>query len=344
MVTEILRTTAAGLYCEAGGFWVDPERGVERAVITHAHGDHARPGSTHYLTAAPGKHVVRLRVGSRRRIEGIEYGQPIRVGDVQLSFHPAGHILGSAQVRIEHGGEVWVVSGDYKLAVDDAIADPTCTPFEPVRCDVFVTEASFARPEFRWPPAEETIAAIDAWWRDNRAAGRASLLYTYPLGKTQRILTQIDATIGPIYTHAAVERINEAYRRSAVELPTTTAVHKVRRRAGGTDDDERWAGALIVAPPQARGTRWNERFGPASSAIASGWAGAEREPRRNPVDHQFVLSDHADWDATLHAIHLSGARRVWVTHGRTGDLVRHLGEQGIDARALSNRWDENPAS
>ena len=330
---DLLVNTPSGLWCEAGDFWIDPERPVSRAVITHGHADHARRGSEHYLTARPGKHVVRLRIGPRCSLEGIEYGETFRLGDTRVSFHPAGHMLGSAQVRVERGGEVWVVSGDYKLD-----PDPTCRPFETLRSDVFITEASFARPEFRWQPCEEVLASMADWWRENREAGRASIVFAYPAGKSQRVIaalggpTESNAT-GPIYTHDAIERVNEAYRRGGVELPPTRPLSKVR-------GDAAWSGSLIVLPPHARGTRRVGRFGPESTALVTGWAGTGKLSTRLRCDREFPLSDHADWDGILRTIEATGARRVLVTHGSTAALVTELERRGIAATAIPNRWEE----
>ena len=197
----------SGLYCPPGDFYIDPWRPVARAVITHAHGDHARTGSDLYLTAAPGASVLRARLGDVA-LQSLAYGERLLVNDVAISLHPAGHVLGSAQVRLEHRGEVWVVSGDYKLE-----HDATCAPFETVKCDQFITEATFGLPVYRWLPTELVFEEINDWWRRNREEGKASVLFAYSLGKAQRIMSGIDASIGPIYTHGAVERLTQAYRR-----------------------------------------------------------------------------------------------------------------------------------
>src|SRR4051794_25877603 len=214
----LLRVDQNGLWCEAGGFHIDPWGSVPKALITHGHSDHARFGSASYLCAAPSERILRLRLGSYFQLQTIPYGESLTIGDVQVSFHPAGHVLGSAQIRIEHRGEVVVVSGDYKLA-----PDPTCAPFEPVRCNTFVTESAFGLPIYRWDAPRETIASIARWWDDNRAAGRASLLFAYAFGKAQRVLAglaqQFEPLPGPIFCHGAVENLNDAYRISGMTLP-----------------------------------------------------------------------------------------------------------------------------
>jgi putative mRNA 3-end processing factor len=243
-----------------------------------------------------------------------------------VSLHPAGHVLGSSQVRVESGGEVWVVSGDYKLD-----PDPTCDPFEPVRCHTFVTESTFGLPIYRWREPRATLADIEAWWRANQVAGRASMMFCYAFGKAQRILASVDEAIGPIVVHGAVENLNEGYRRCGVKLPAT-------RRVQDTDTKQDYAGALIVAPPSAQSTPWLKRFGDYSDAFASGWMAIRGARRRRAVDHGFVLSDHADWPSLNRAIESTGAERIFVTHGAITPLVRWLTERGYDAHAMRTEF------
>ena len=313
----------AGLYCPAGDFYIDPALPVDRAVITHAHSDHAAPGSRAYLAARPGEALLRARMGSEAIIQSLPYGERLAIGDVIVSLHPAGHILGSAQVRLEAGGEVWVVSGDYKLA-----PDPTCEAFEPLRCHTFVTESTFALPIFRWAEPSEVTAAIEAWWRSNREAGKASLLFGYPLGKMQRVLASLDSSIGPIYCHGAVERYNRLYREQGVALPASTELKD-------------YAGALIAGPPSAHNSPWTRRFGPASTAFVSGLMRIRGTRRRRSLDRGFVLSDHADWPALLRAVDETGAETVWVTHGYRAPLVRWLEEHGRNALAVETKLLED---
>jgi putative mRNA 3-end processing factor len=312
----LLELRDPGLYCAGGDFYIDPVLPVERALITHAHGDHARSGSRAYLTAAAGELLLRARLGEDAAIQTLAYGAPLRLGGVTVSFHPAGHILGSAQVRVEREGEVWVVSGDYKLA-----PDPTCAPFEPVRCHTFVTESTFALPVFRWNDAAQAIAEIHAWWRSNQQASHASILFAYPMGKAQRILSALDAQAGPMIFHGAVERINAIYRGQGIALPLP---------ATGAD----FSRALIVASPIAQGSPWVRQFGIASTAFASGWMRIRGTRRRRSLDRGFVISDHADWPGVLSAIEHSGAETVWVTHGFVAPLVRWLQEHGKQALGL----------
>jgi putative mRNA 3-end processing factor len=324
----MLRITERGLYCPAADLYIDPWLPVDRAVITHAHGDHARVGSRHYLASREGERVLRTRLGDDATIELVSFHEPRAINGVTLTLVPAGHILGSAQVRLEHRGEVWVVSGDYKTE-----PDPTCTPFEPVRCHTFVTESTFGLPIYRWCAQEETFADMGAWWRENAARGRASLVYAYALGKAQRVLAgMLGAGVGPVYTHGAVERLTADYRASGVALHDTTSVASLPK---GTS----YAGSLIVAPPSAAGSPWLRRFGDTSTAFASGWMQVRGARRRRSLDRGFVLSDHVDWPALMDAIDATGAENVWVTHGYRDQVVRYLRERGLAAQSIASQWE-----
>lgn len=324
---DLVTLTDAGLYCPAGDFHIDPWRPVARAVITHAHADHARPGHGAYLTANQGERVLRVRLGPEAVIQPIAYRESLDLNGVRVSLHPAGHVLGSAQVRVEHRGEVWVVSGDYRIE-----ADRTCAAFEPVRCDVFITESTFGLPVYRWRPQAALFAEIDDWWRTNQEAGRASVLFAYAFGKAQRVLAGVDSSVGPIVCHGAVEPLNAAYRESGVPLPHTLRVTEVGK---GFE----WRRALVIAPPSAQSTPWLRRFGEYSDAFASGWMLIRGARRRRAVDRGFALSDHADWPGLLTAIEATGARRIYVTHGQVPVMVRWLAEQGYEARALETRFE-----
>jgi putative mRNA 3-end processing factor len=321
MPPSILTMTDAGLYCPAGDFHIDPWQGVPRALITHAHGDHLRWGSQNYLVSKAGENVTRVRLGNDASIQSIDYGESLLMNRAKVSFHPAGHVLGSAQIRVEVDGKVWVVSGDYKTGP----GDPTCTPFEPVKCHGFVTESTFGLPIYRWKPSTELYSEINDWWRSNVVAGKASVIFAYSLGKAQRVLAGLDPGIGPIYTHGAVERLTQAYRESGVSLPPTE-----------------YAG---VAEPKAKkkqyadGSTWLKKFAPLSEGVASGWMMIRGTRRRKSVDRGFVMSDHADWNGLHWAIRETGAETVWVTHGYTAVMVRHLRELGLQAEVLSTRYE-----
>lgn len=314
-----------GFYCAAGDFYIDPWRVVPRALITHAHADHYTWGCGSYLVAQEGQHVFRTRLGHQAVIEVLPYGQTQTINGVTVSFHPAGHILGSAQIRLEYQGQVWVISGDYKNE-----PDRTCTPFEVVKCHHFITEATFGLPVYHWRPQQTIFDEMNDWWRDNADQGRASIIYCYALGKAQRVIAGVDAAIGPILTHGAVERINMAYRASGIGLPDT---HYAR-----TASKDLFRRALIIAPLSARGSTWSRRFGDHASGYTSGWMRIRGARRRRAVDRGFILSDHADWDGLLATVNATGAERVGVTHGYVAVLSRWLREQGRDAYSIDTRY------
>ena len=316
-----------GLYCPPGDFFIDPWQPVAHALVTHAHGDHLRMGHGRYLTAEAGRHVVTARVGPVD-LQTLSYGEALTHNGVTISFHPAGHVLGSAQIRLEHGGQVWVVSGDYKTG-----PDATCAPFEPVRCDVFVTESTFGLPVFRWAPQQDVFDGINDWWRQNAAAGRASIVYAYSFGKAQRVLSGLDPEAGPIVVHGAVATMDAAYRQSGVALPPTRSVLET-----SAEDLRR---SLVVAPPSAQGSAWTKRFGDHSDAFASGWMLLRGARRRRNVDRGFILSDHADWPGLLEAIAATGAPRVIVTHGYVDPLVRYLRESGLESGSFKTEYGDD---
>lgn len=329
----MLVETPDGLYCPAGGFHVDPWGAVDRAVITHAHGDHARIGSRSYLCATPTRPLLEQRLGPGPEFQTLDYGTPLRIGDVTISLHPAGHILGSAQLRVEGKDGIWVLSGDYKRH-----SDPTCAPFEPIRCDTFITESTFALPIFRWDPARETIAELFTWWEANRGAGMASLLFCYTLGKAQRILAALtEWTDRRVLVHGAMTAMTEIYRRAGIRMLETDVLVE---RARGTST----AGELILAPLSARGTPWMRRIGEFSDAFASGTMRVRGMRRQRNVDRGIVLSDHADWPALLRTIEEVGASRVLATHGYPEALARHLAEHGIDSGTIRTAWEGEAAS
>lgn len=325
-MTNLIAVNDCGLYCAAGDFYIDPWKPVPRAVITHAHSDHARWGHGRYLTSVDGFTVLKSRMEPTATIDMVRYGESIAMHNSKISLHPAGHILGSAQIRVESEGEVWVVSGDYKTT-----ADGTCQPFAPISCHTFISECTFGLPIYRWLEQTEVFDEINRWWRSNRDQKKASIIFAYALGKSQRIIAGVDSSIGPIFCHGAVQNVNHDYRSSGVKLPETLY-------AGLGNSKGDWAGSLIVAPPSAIGTPWVRKFGDASTAYASGWMQVRGTRRRRSVDRGFVLSDHADWPGLLQAIEATGAERVLLTHGRTGPMVRWLQESGRDANALHTEY------
>jgi putative mRNA 3-end processing factor len=330
-MSDLVVVRKEGLYCIPGQFYIDPWRPVPRAVITHAHADHARVGHGHYLAAAPGADILRTRLG-QIHLEPIPYGEEVTHNGVTISLHPAGHVLGSAQVRLAYRGEVWVASGDYKVEPDG-----TCAEFEPVPCHTFITESTFGMPIYRWQPQASIYAEINEWWRANAQQERASVLYCYSFGKAQRILHGIDASIGPIICHGAAEPLNQVYRQAGVALPPTLLATDVT-------DKSVFKHALIIAPPAAGGSPWIKRFGDYSDAFASGWMQVRGARRRRGVDRGFILSDHADWPGLMQAIKASGASRIIVTHGQIPTMVRWLSQNGLDAGAFETEYgtDDEP--
>ena len=329
----MLTETPLGLYCEAGDFFVDPWGSGPRAIITHAHGDHSRYGSASYLCAADTGPLLARRFGPEAVVEAVPYGQRLKIGQVLVSFHPAGHILGSAQVRIEGRDGVWVVSGDYKR-----VPDPTCAAFEPVPCNTFVTESTFGLPIYRWDPPSAVIADIAAWWDENRVRGLTSVMFCYTLGKAQRLLAELmQITDRRVYVHGMMAAMIEVYRQHGVRmLPTKPLLQKPR----GTS----FAGELVLAPLSARGTPWMRRLGNISDAFVSGLMRVRGVRRQRAFDRGFVLSDHADWPALLDTIAATGAERVLASHGHAESLARFLESQGMASGVIRTAWEGEAAS
>ncbi|MDF3981499.1 ligase-associated DNA damage response exonuclease [Luteibacter sp. PPL201] len=321
---DLLHPRPEGLYCPAGDFFIDPMQPVARAVVTHAHGDHARSGSALYHVADAGLGLMRERLGAGSVLHAHAYGERFVLGDTTVSLHPSGHVLGAAQVRIEGCGKVAVVSGDYKRD-----PDPTCAPFEPVPCDIFVTESTFGLPIYRWPPMSQVIDELVGWLDDCRTRGVPAVLFCYALGKAQRVLAELVRREPDrvVHLHGAMVRLVEAYREAGVTLSPTVPVSD---SAKGRD----FAGELIMAPPSAAGSPWMRRFAKASTGFASGWMQVRGARRRRGYDRGFVVSDHADWPGLLQSVTDSQARRVYVTHGDGEALIRHLRDHGVDARPL----------
>ncbi len=331
----VVTLSPSGLFVPSAGVHIDPWGPSDRGILTHGHADHARGTTRHALAAASGVGILRARLGRKASVEGVAFGERRRVGDAFLSLHPAGHILGSAQVRIEVPGRgVWVVTGDAKRQ-----ADPAAEPFEVVPCRTLISECTFGLPVYRWPDPEEVLAEVVAWWQEEAGAGRNAFLGAYALGKAQRVLAHLaplqaaGELPGPILLHGSVLRLLPAYRREGVRLPTTRRVTKASvAEAGGR--------ALVVAPPSAAGTPWARRFEPFSLALASGWMRVRGTRRRRGADRGFVLSDHFDWPDLMRTIEETGAERVGLTHGTTGPAVRYLREErGIDAWSLPTRFE-----
>lgn len=315
-----------GIYCPQADVYIDPWKPVPRALITHGHADHSRWGHDHYLCTDLAAPVIKYRLGNIK-LSSVKFGEVTTINGVHFSFHPAGHIVGSAQIRVEYKGEIWVVSGDYKLE-DDGLA----LPFEPVRCHTFITESTFGLPVYKWEPQAQIFDRINAWWRQNKAEGKVTLLTGYSLGKAQRILKYLDTSIGQIYTHGAVENINKVIRRQGYDIPETIKVE-------GLKDKKQFIGNIVISPPSALGSAWTKRFKPLSVGIASGWMALRGARRRRAVDRGFVLSDHADWEGLNEAIKATGATQIFVTHGYTGIFKKWLIEQGYNALEVSTEYE-----
>ncbi len=319
----LLTLTPQGLYCAAADAWIDPWRPVPRALITHAHADHARSGSGTYWAVGSAEGILRQRLGQAIDLNNVTYGHEWRLGDAKLSFHSAGHVLGSAQIRLEAGGESWLVSGDYKRD-----PDPSCSPFEPVRADVLITEATFGLPIYRWRPGKEVAAELLQWWRG--APDRPSVLFCYAFGKAQRVLAELHG-LGveeEVLLHGAVQALVEPYRTQGIAMAPTRALSSLPR-------DASVAGRLVLAPPSAHRTPWMRRLPRAQTAFASGWMAVRGARRRRGFERGFVLSDHADWDGLVRTARESGARQIYVTHGHSDGLARYLREEeGIAAAPL----------
>lgn len=319
---NLLKLTKYGIYCPKGDFYIDATGKVDRNIVTHAHADHARPGHRSYLANELSVPLLLGRLGKKINIESLAYNQEIKINDVKVSLHPAGHVYGSSQVKISYRGEVWVVSGDYKLE-DDRLS----TPFEPIRCNTFITECTFGLPVYHWPNQNVVYHQIDSWWRENKANEVTSLLFGYSLGKSQRIIKNIDHAIGSVFVHKSVASMNDAIRDSGGILQETITIHEEM-------DVEALKGNLIIAPPSITKGRLLHGVGPISTAMASGWAQSGRNFGRSSVGRGFILSDHADWDGLLKAIAMTGAEQIITMHGYTNELSRYLNERGTSSFQL----------
>lgn len=315
-----------GLYCPAGGFYIDPWKPVDKAVITHAHSDHARWGSKHYLCHHHTKPILQVRLGIDNQYQSVEWNEVVNMNGVKVSLHPAGHIIGSSQIRVEHAGEVWVVSGDYKLENDGVSGQ-----FEPVKCHTFITESTFGLPIYFWKKQEEIFSNIQSWVLKNKAEGKSSILIAYSLGKAQRLLPCLASITDTILVHGAVYNVHQALEAAGWPLP------KVQRVTPDTPK-ELLKGAVVIAPSSAEGTSWIKKFSPYAVGICSGWMQVRGNVRRKNADGGFALSDHADWPDLLTAIKATEAQKVFVTHGFTHAFSRYLNEQGIPAAEVKTEY------
>ena len=318
----LIRPEPSGLYCEKGDFFIDPTRKVDRAVITHAHSDHARRGSERYLCSKPCESLLRSRLGKNLSIQALTYGATTHINGVKISLHPAGHILGSSQVRVEYQGEVWVVSGDYKLQ-----EDPTCAPFEPVQCDTFISECTFGMPIYRWPTPDYEWNRLRNWWQTNRESGITSVIHAYSLGKSQRALHALKDAKDPILVHQAILEFLPAYRYEGVPFPQVELANaeNIKKHRGK---------ALIISPSSTQIEDWLGEPESWQALGVSGWMQIRSTKRKRNLPSGFVISDHADWDGLNEAIHASKASQVYLTHGEGALLSNWLCGKGINAAPL----------
>lgn len=320
MKNRLVVLTSKGLYCSEGDFYIDPRAPVERALITHAHSDHIYPGSAKYITTTENIPFLKARLGSEINIQGQAYGEKSSINGVNFSFHPAGHILGSAQIRLEFKGEVWVITGDYKLQ-----ADITCAPFESLQCHTLISEATFGLPIYHWQPNNIIFSQIHAWCLQNKKQGKISVLSAYALGKAQRILANVDSSIGPIYVDDAIAKYTSLYRQAGITLPEINLL-------SANDNKQQWSEGLVLISKTE--SEWLRKIVDYEIAFASGWMQVRGNKRRKNIAKGFVLSDHADWPALLLAIKNSGAEKIFITHGAAQPLVHYLRETNMDAEEL----------
>ena len=321
----LIEFTDKGLFCPQGQFYIDPWKPVDRAVITHAHSDHARWGSKYYLCHHLTKPILQLRLGNNQ-YQSVAWNEPVLMNGVKISLHPAGHIIGSSQIRVEYGGEVWVVSGDYKTENDGISGE-----FEPVRCHTFITESTFGLPIYKWKPQQEIFDDIKTWVAANNAAGKTSVLIAYSLGKAQRLLKPLAETGLPIFLHGAVHNVHEALVNSGFDLPQAHRVIAITTKA-------ETQGNIIIVPSGADGSPWMKKFAPYQVGVCSGWMQVRGNKRRRNADAGFALSDHADWDGLLQAVKATGAQKVFATHGFQASFSRYLTELGIEAAEVKTEY------
>ncbi|WP_291967210.1 ligase-associated DNA damage response exonuclease [Maribacter sp.] len=326
MKSPLLQFTSNGIYCETAKVYLDPWKPVDHAIISHGHADHSRYGHKKYITHHRNVPIIQHRLGEINVI-GKEWGETIIINNVKFSLHPAGHIIGSSQIRVEHKGEVWVFTGDYKTE-NDGIS----TPYEPIKCNTFITECTFGLPAFKWTPQAEVLENINNWWAENRAEGKTSILFGYSLGKAQRLLKYLDTDIGEIYTHGAIENMTQVLR-PLVDFPKTTLITRDTKK-------EQLLGNIVLAPPSAHGSTWIRKMVPYVTASASGWMTFRGARRRRAIDKGFVLSDHCDWPGLLESIEATGAEKIICTHGYTDIFSKYLREQGYDARTEATQYGE----
>lgn len=323
----LLEFNDKGIYCAQADVYIDAWKPVDKCIITHGHADHSRWGHQKYITHKMNVPIISHRLGEIN-VSGVEWDETITINGVKFSLHPAGHIVASSQVRVEYKGEVWVFTGDFKTE-DDGLAQA----FEPIKCDTFITECTFGLPVFKWTPQSQVFDNINGWWASNKSDHKTSVLFAYSLGKAQRLLKNLDTSIGRIYTHGAIENMTEVLREQ-YDFPETTRITKETQK-------QELLGNIVLAPPSAHGGRWIRRMVPYVTGSASGWMAFRGARRRRAIDKGFVLSDHADWDGLIDAIEATECSKVIATHGYTDIFARYLrDEKGLDARTEETQYDD----
>lgn len=325
MTAPLLAFNDRGIYCEQANVYLDPWLPVDNAIITHGHADHSRWGHKKYITQHTNVPIIKHRLGDII-VTGKDWNETFTINGVKFSLHPAGHIFGSAQVRVEYQGEVWVFTGDYKME-DDGIA----VPYEVVKCHTFITECTFGLPAFKWLPQSEVMNSINSWWSENKAEGKTSILFGYSLGKAQRLLKYLDPSIGTIFTHGAIENMTNVLR-PMIDLPETTLITRETNK-------KYFPGSIVLAPPSAHGSVWIRKMTPFVTASASGWMAFRGARRRRAIDKGFVLSDHCDWYGLLDSFKSTGAEKIIATHGYTEIYSKYLRELGYDARTAKTQYE-----
>jgi len=324
----LLRFTPAGIYCARADVYIDPWKPVNRALITHGHSDHAYAGHKRYLAHTHTVDIMCHRLGKDNSYQRVEFGEEVLINGVSFTFIPAGHILGSAQIRVEYKGRIEVASGDYKLE-DDGISGG----YEPIPCHTLITECTFGLPIYQWNPMQQVKEDINRWIADNAAQGISSVLFGYSLGKAQRLLSVIESDL-PIYVHGAVHHMTEVYRQSGIVLPETIySPEKIRPNKP----------CIIVTPASVQSTTWLNKFRPYSTSFASGWMALRGPRRRRSVDRGFVMSDHMDWHGLETVMRECQPERVICTHGYTEIYAQYLLSQGIDAVTEKTEYETETA-
>jgi putative mRNA 3-end processing factor len=322
---QLIEFTDRGLYCRQGDFYIDPWKPVAKAVITHAHSDHAHPGSKDYLCHHLTAPLLKLRLGDVT-VQSLEWNETVTINNVSISLHPAGHIIGSSQVRIEYNNEIWVISGDYKTE-NDGISGS----FEPIRCHSFISESTFGLPIYNWKPQSEIFDNIRNWVLNNQNENKASVIIGYSLGKAQRIINCVSPITNKIYAHGAIWNVQQALKNAGLNLPDVERVTPEMPK-------ENFKNAVIIAPPSADGSPWMKRFSPYRVGVCSGWMQVRGNVRRRNTDAGFALSDHADWPGLWEAIKATSASKVFVTHGFQSAFSRYLNEKGIESAEVKTEY------